>query len=158
MDLEAKKRALRMISYGLYVLSAQEGEHIAAATVNWLSQASFSPPLVMVGLKLDSHTFIAVKKSMCFTVNLLGKDQKDLAQDFFRASSVVGNKINGHEFEQGITGGVVLTEAPAYFECKVSDIVERGDHAVVVGQVVEAKLIREDTPLFMPDTGWTYGG
>ncbi|MFI5176506.1 MAG: flavin reductase family protein, partial [Terriglobia bacterium] len=130
MDPEAKKKALRMINYGMYVLSSRVEGHVAAATVNWLSQASFSPPLVMVGLKVDSDTFATVRKAMHFTVNILGQNQKDLAQDFFKASSVEGNRINGHEYESGITGGAILKESPASFECKVTDIVERGDHAV----------------------------
>jgi flavin reductase (DIM6/NTAB) family NADH-FMN oxidoreductase RutF len=158
MDLDAKKKVLRMINYGMYVLSSRLENHIAAATVNWLSQASFSPPLVMVGLKRDSDTFATVKKSMQFAVNIVAKDQKNLAQDFFKASSVEGNRINGHEYESGITGGALLKESPANFECKVTDIVERGDHAVVVGEVIEARISREDTPLFMRDTGWFYGG
>lgn len=158
MDTDARKKALRMINYGLYVLSARADDQIAAATVNWLSQASFTPPLVMAGIKLDSHTFHAVRKSMHFSVNILSNDQKDLAQDFFKPSALDGNKINGHEFEVGRSGGAVLKEAPAFFECKVTDIVERGDHAVVVGEVIEAGVRRDETPLFMRDTGWFYGG
>ena len=61
MDATAKKTALRMIPYGLYVLTAanKKGE-IAAATVNWVTQASFEPPLVMMGMKTDndSHRLI----------------------------------------------------------------------------------------------------
>lgn len=131
---------------------------MAAATVNWLSQASFNPPLVMVGLKKDSHTYQGVLKSMHFTVNLLGKDQKHLAQDFFKPSTVEGANINGHPFAMSESGGAILGEAPAWFECKVTDMIDRGDHAVVVGEVIQAKVIRDETPLLMRDTGWFYGG
>src|SRR5262249_55862205 len=55
MDPNAKKTALRMIPYGLYVLTAANKEgKVAAATVNWVTQASFEPPLVVVGVKADS--------------------------------------------------------------------------------------------------------
>jgi flavin reductase (DIM6/NTAB) family NADH-FMN oxidoreductase RutF len=37
MDADAKKTVLRMIPYGLYVLTAKSGEQIAAATVNWVT-------------------------------------------------------------------------------------------------------------------------
>lgn len=158
MDDEAKKKSLRMINYGLYILSAKDDGGIAAATVNWLSQASFTPPLVMVGVKASSNTLAAIVKSMHFAVNILGKDQKNLAQDFFKPSVLEGSKINGHEFEIGASGGALLKEAPAHFECTVTDIVERGDHSVVIGEVIDARIIREDLPLFMRDTGWFYGG
>ncbi|MBZ5534350.1 MAG: flavin reductase family protein [Acidobacteriia bacterium] len=158
MEPEAKKKVLRMINYGMYILSSRAESHLAAATVNWLSQASFTPPLVMVGLKVESDTFATVKKSRHFAVNILGRNQKALAQDFFKPSSVEGTRINGHEYGNGKTGGALLKETPASFECKVTDIVERGDHAVVLGEVVEVTINREDTPLFMRETGWFYGG
>jgi flavin reductase (DIM6/NTAB) family NADH-FMN oxidoreductase RutF len=50
MDANTKKTALRMIPYGLYVLTAKgQDDAVAAATVNWVTQASFAPPLVVVG-------------------------------------------------------------------------------------------------------------
>jgi flavin reductase (DIM6/NTAB) family NADH-FMN oxidoreductase RutF len=51
MDPNAKKTALRMIPYGLYVLTAKGKDGaIGAATVNWVTQASFTPPLVAIGV------------------------------------------------------------------------------------------------------------
>ncbi|MGH6738623.1 MAG: flavin reductase, partial [Bradyrhizobium sp.] len=37
-----------MIPYGLFVLGARQGDKQTVATVNWLTQASFKPPLVVV--------------------------------------------------------------------------------------------------------------
>ena len=54
MDPDIKKKSLRQITYGLYVLSAQSREAAGAGTVNWLSQASFNPPLIMAAAKADS--------------------------------------------------------------------------------------------------------
>ena len=53
MDQEAKKKALRMLSYGLYVLTDKFEEEIAAGTINWLSQASMHLPLVMGGSLME---------------------------------------------------------------------------------------------------------
>ena len=57
MDEAAKKTALRMIPYGMYVLTtkSQDGQDVGAATVNWLTQTSFSPPLVAVGVGRLRH-------------------------------------------------------------------------------------------------------
>ena len=42
MDANAKKTALRMIPYGLYVLTAESKDGaVAAAAVNWVTQVSF---------------------------------------------------------------------------------------------------------------------
>ena len=50
MDPEVKKKTLRMINYGMYVLTSKDGDQLDAATVNWVTQASFNPPLVVVGV------------------------------------------------------------------------------------------------------------
>ena len=71
MDAELKKQTLRLLTYGLYVLTAADGDELAAGTVNWLSQASFSPPLVMVGVKADSGVHALIEKSGAFAVNIL---------------------------------------------------------------------------------------
>ncbi|MBV8511328.1 MAG: flavin reductase family protein, partial [Xanthobacteraceae bacterium] len=85
MNNDAKKAVLRMIPYGIYVLTADDGKgNIAAATVNWVTQSAFAPPLVVVGVKADSGTYETVKAARVFALNMLGKDQKNLAFPFFR--------------------------------------------------------------------------
>ena len=55
MDADAKKTALRMIPYGIYVLTSEGKDgKVAASTVNWVTQTAFQPPLVVVGVKADS--------------------------------------------------------------------------------------------------------
>ena len=40
----------------------------------------------------------------------------------------------------GASGAPLLDNAVASVECEVADIVEQGDHHIVVGKVVEAKV------------------
>jgi flavin reductase (DIM6/NTAB) family NADH-FMN oxidoreductase RutF len=76
MDADAKKTALRMIPYGIYVLTADDGKGgIAAATVNWVTQTAFNPPLVVVGVKTDSGAYGIIKNTKAFTLNMLGKEK-----------------------------------------------------------------------------------
>jgi flavin reductase (DIM6/NTAB) family NADH-FMN oxidoreductase RutF len=160
MDPEAKKQALRLLNYGLYVVTAAEGEDVAAGSVNWLSQASFEPPLVMVGVKKESGLHALIERSGGFAVNILAAGQKEAASAFFRPTEVQGGKINGYAFESGPeTGAPLLVDLPAWFEAKVTDVIKRGDHTVFVAQVVEAGL-REAEPesMVLRDTGWSYGG
>ena len=80
MNEDAKKTALRMIPYGLYVLTA-EGKNgaVAAATVNWVTQAAFAPPLVVLGVKIDSGAHAIIKETGEFALNILGKGQQAMA-------------------------------------------------------------------------------
>ena len=141
MTPEAKKTSLRMIPYGIYVLTAADGKgKVAAATVNWVTQTAFAPPLVVVGVKTDSGAYALIKETKSFVLNMLGKDQKGLAFTFFRPADVADGKISGQAYRTGTTGAPILVEAPAAVECKVTTIVEQGDHHIVVGEVIDAHV------------------
>ena len=160
MDPNAKKHVMRLFTYGLHVLTAKDGDDVAAATVSWLSQASFEPPLIMVGIKVDSGIHEVVKRTGAFAVNILGEGQKEIAAAFFRPSQIEEGRINGYAFEPGPeTGAPLLLDLPAWFEARVTDRVERGDHTVVVAEVINAGVRDADAkPLELRPTGWSYGG
>jgi flavin reductase (DIM6/NTAB) family NADH-FMN oxidoreductase RutF len=141
MNADAKKTVLRMIPYGIYVLTALDGQGgVAAATVNWVTQTSFSPPLLVVGVKADSGACAVVKSGGKFALNMLGKDGKGLAFTFFRPAELDGEKISGQAFHAGANGAPILEAAIGAVECAVKTIVEQGDHHIVVAEVTEAHL------------------
>lgn len=159
MDDDAKKTALRMIPYGIYVLTAEAGDVLGAATVNWVTQTAFAPPLVAVGVKADSGAYAALKAAGHFALNMLGKGQQGIAFGFFKPAEKDGHTISGEPYRSGTTGAPILENAVASVECKVAEIVEKGDHHIVIGEVVEAHVAK--TPDGRPDlailTMWELG-
>jgi len=166
MDQDAKKTALRMIPYGLYVLTAEGSKGTGAATVNWVTQASFAPPLVAVGVKTDSQVHAIIKETNAFALNVLGKGQQALAYTFFKPAQKEGSTISGEPVRAGVTGAPILTNAPAFVECRVVGSVEIGDHSVFVAEVVEAGVSKapqgraDDATLWLKELGDKifYGG
>lgn len=166
MDENAKKSALRMIPYGLYILTAESDNDIAASTVNWVTQTSFQPPLIAVGVKVDSNSYRLIKEVRKFALNMLGKGQADLAYTFFKPTVKEDGKISGQSYKSGETGSPIILSAVAFVECTVSDIVEKGDHATVIGEVVNAGMNMDvegrldDAILWLKDLGEKvfYGG
>lgn len=160
MDSQAKKTALRMITHGLYLLTVEHHGRLNASTISWLSQASFSPPLVMLGVKADTLTHAMVEGSRQFAINLLAASQTDIAQAFFKQVQHEGDQLSGFKFEAGpVTGAPLFLDAPAWLECRVINLLKHGDHSVVIAQVVEAG-VRHPTaqPMALRDTSWHYGG
>jgi len=107
---------------------------------NWVTQTAFAPPLVVVGVKTDSGAYQVLKTAGTFALNMLGKEHKGLAFTFFKPASVADGKISGQAYRKGTTGAPLLEVAPGAIECKVTSIVEQGDHHIVVGEVIEAHL------------------
>ena len=112
MDADAKKTTLRMIPYGIYILTADDGKgNVGAATVNWVTQSSFNPPLVVVGVKADSGAHTVVKGTGKFTLNMLGKDGKGAAFTFFKPAKVENGLLSGQKFHNGANGCPILDSA-----------------------------------------------
>lgn len=167
MDADAKKTALRMIPYGIYVLTAESKDgKVAASTVNWVTQTAFQPPLVVVGVKVDSGAHAIIKDSKVFALNILGKDQKGQAFTFFKPLEREGNSIGSEPFRKGSLGAPILERAPAFVECSLVNTVEMGDHSIFVGEVKDAGVAvqpsgrPDDAILAMRDLGDKvfYGG
>jgi len=166
MDADAKKTALRMIPYAIYVLTSEADNGVAAATVNWVTQVSFQPPLLVAAIKADSHTHAIVEHRRAFVLNILGKGQGDLAFTFFKATQHDGKTISGQPYHRGANGLPILDVAHAMLECTVTDIVKRGDHSVFVAEVTEAAVLHppkgrpDDAALAMRELGdkTFYGG
>jgi flavin reductase (DIM6/NTAB) family NADH-FMN oxidoreductase RutF len=167
MDVEAKKNTLRMIPYGLYVLTAKDKVgNIGAATVNWVTQASFEPPLVVVCVKVDSFIHTVIEHAGAFALNVLGKDQGSVAYKFFKTAEVEGESISGEPFKLGNTGSPIFENTPAFLDCRLITHIKRGDHSVLIGEVVDVGLKQQpegrpdDAILWLKDLGPAifYGG
>ena len=159
MDPQAKKQTLRMFSNGMYVMTSWKGEDYGAATVTWVSQASFRPPLVMAAIRRDSNVYKCLSKSGVAAIHILGQDQHGLAQGFFAPTRTTPGMLNGVRFVKGITGAPILEGLPAYVECRLCQTLDgRGDHAIVVLEVVEAVCCEVVKPLLIADSPWEYGG
>jgi len=156
-----------MIPYGLYVMTAEDKDgRISAATVNWVTQASFKPPLVAVGVKADSQIHDIIKTAGNFALNVLGKGQQGAAYAFFKPAERDGQKISSGPFRAGSTGAPVLENTPAFVECRLVTTVEEGDPSIFVEEVVDAGVTQEsegradEATLLLKDLGEKtfYGG
>ena len=163
MDADAKKTTLRMIPYGLYVLTAERPDSVGSGTANWVTQASFEPPLLALGVKSDTKSFANIKAGAKIGLSFLASGQGDVAFAFFGNATVEGDafvsKNSRIPFERTPGGAIVLSDAPTWVELALRDTVEIGDHAVVVAEVVDVGL-RADDPqiLTLGELGLSYGG
>ena len=150
---------LRELPYGLYVLGVRGAdEEMNALMATWVTQCSFNPPLIMVGVRKDSRSYGLIQTGKVFSINLIDKKDRRLAQMLVKPADRVGNKLGkvGHVVED--TGAPILREAFAYLECRVREIYEPGDHAIVIGEVVHAGFHARGESLTCADMGWHYAG
>jgi flavin reductase (DIM6/NTAB) family NADH-FMN oxidoreductase RutF len=158
LDQAAKKTALRMFTYALYVVTSTDGEERGAFTANWLGQASFEPPLVMVSVEADSHSLPIIRSSGRFAVCVLESGQRELAGHFGKKHRHAGDKLADIPHHPSASGLPIIDDALSYVVCQVTGELPAGDSVVVVGEVIEAAVLREGTPLTMAEAGFRHAG
>ena len=159
MDAIAKQKTLRLFTNGIYVLTSRDGHRYGAATVTWVSQVSFKPPLLMVALRKDGSVLNCLVSSGFSVLHIVGREQQEIAQKFFSTTKESDGLLNGEPFYEGKTCAPVLKNLKAYLECKLVNVsVDYGDHAIAIFEVVDAGNLGEVDPLVVSDSPWKYGG
>ncbi|HJR43102.1 MAG TPA: flavin reductase family protein [Gemmatimonadaceae bacterium] len=159
MDLDAKKKVLRSIVYGLYALGVRRGDEDHAMTVNWLTQVSFEPPMLAVAVESESHSLELLRAARAFAISILPTGSRQLAGRLGKSSATTPRKLEGVAHRPGpTTGAPILDEATGWLECRIVAEQPAGDHVVVIGEVVEAGTVREADTLTLKETGFRYAG
>ena len=156
------KDALNRIPYGFYSLTSSHEDDVNAMVFNWLTQVSFSPRQVAIGLARNAYTHELIEKSGVFAINLFNSEDRDYLTRFTKARAKQPDKMTGVKFERGAeTGCPILEGAAAFMEGKVVQMVDVGDYDVLIGEIINAGILKpgkvEDT-LTLPDLGWSYAG
>ncbi len=160
LNLEAKKVLLRKIPHGLFICGVRDEEidEVNGFTASWVTQGSFTPPLVIMAVRAEGSSHEIIRKTNKFSLNVLKHDQKDLAAVFFKPQKALGGRFESVQFKLGDLGLPILLDSVGGLECKVIGNVMHGDHTVFVGEVMSAFLNNDVNALDLNSTGWNYGG
>ncbi len=160
LDPDARKRLLRSFTYGLFWMSSEHEGERGILTVNWVSQASFDPPLIMVSVEKVSSTLSLIRASGRFVIGPFRADQRELAGDLGRPKSKAGDKIAAYALDivPMETGGFALRDSLGGLACEVRSKSDAGDSVVFIAEVVEARVLGDAEPLTMSAAGFRHFG
>lgn len=150
-----KLEVLNKITNGYYIATAlkpaeeletREKDYLAAATVNWVSQVAFDPPMVSVAVGLYSDLNETIDYSEAFTLHVLSDQHMDLVEKFADESEVTDQKINGVPYRKE-GREIELENSLAMIHCRLKESVRCGDHTLHLGEVVDVKEYSKNQPL-----------
>ena len=140
------------LTQGVYVIGVAHAETRNAFTAAWVMQASFDPLLLVLSINPDHSSYQLLKEGRSFSVNVLKKHQLDLAEHYGRPGRT--DKLVSTDWTTGRSGLPLLREALAWFECEVISEHPAGDHVLVLGRVIDGKLLDLDAePMLYRETG-----
>lgn len=120
-----------------------EGER-AAMIVGSFTSVSLDPPLVGFFPDRRSSTWPRIEKAGRFCVNVLGADQRDLCRQLAASG---GDKYADVGFALSENGSPILDSAIAWIDCAIENVVEAGDHFLVLGRVLALEVRRDADPM-----------
>jgi flavin reductase (DIM6/NTAB) family NADH-FMN oxidoreductase RutF len=112
-------------------------------TINSFCSLSLTPPLVMVAIDRACVFLGFFELSGHFAVNILDECQADLSDRF---AQIPEGRFKGVDWRTGVTGSPILPGSLVVIECETRQIIDAGDHRVLIGEAVAAE-IGEGRPL-----------
>ena len=141
------------LTQGVYLVGVSHGDRRNAFTAAWVMQVSFDPLLLALSINPRHSSYALLKEGSAFGINVLKKSQLGLAEDYGRPANA-DKKLTSTEWTTGRFGLPLLREALAWFECEVVRKYPAGDHVLVLGKVINGKLLDSQAePMTYRETG-----
>jgi len=143
------RRALYIISYGMYVVTSRLGNELNGQIANTVFQVSSEPPRIAVSINKNNLTHEYISKSRVLAVSVLDESTPMTFIGLFGFKSGRDvDKLSQVKYRKGLTGCPLVTEnALAVIEGKVVGSADAGTHTIFVADLVAAEVLREGTPL-----------
>ncbi len=135
------KNASRALTYGLFVLTARQGDKDNGCIVNTVQQVSGSPLRISVAVNKENLTHDMIAQTGLFNVSVLDVTAPmSLFEHFGFQSGRTADKFAGFTAAVRSENGLYrLTEhANAYFSAKVVAALDSGSHTLFLADVTEA--------------------
>ena len=142
-------KALREISYGLYIVSSIKGNKLNGQIANTVFQVTAEPPAIAVSINKQNLTHEFIQESKVFTVSILLKDtpMKFIGGFGFKSGREL-DKFKNVNYKVGVTGApIILENIMGYLETEVIDSLDVGTHTLFIGKVVEGEILKKGEPM-----------
>lgn len=101
-------------------------------TANSFSSVSLSPALLLVSIAKTSSNYKAFAEGTHFAINILSEEQRDISNTFARPSE---DRFQHIEWQKSEQSNPILSGVSAWFDCSMHQVVDAGDHAILIGKI-----------------------
>jgi len=140
-------KALRDLSYGVYVVSSKDGTRDVGCIANSAMQVTSSPVTIAVSINHDNFTNGAIKASGAFALSILPEniEQSVIGTFGFKSSHDTDKFSSVPSIEK--SGLKIPAAAKSYIVCKVIDALETSTHTVFLGEATDADVLNDGEPM-----------
>ena len=136
------------LSYGLFVLTAKDGEKDNGCIINTVTQVASEPNRISISVNKKNYTHDMILKTGEFNVSILSEKAKfDTFKHFGFQSGRDTDKMAGIAISRSANGLVYLNtgETNAYISGKVIQSIDVGSHTLFIADVTDGEVL-DNTP------------
>ena len=143
-DSAKYRQVLGHFPTGVTVITAMRGDEPVGLAVGSFSSVSLDPPLVGFFPDRSSSSWPKIEEAGSFCVNILGEDQEDVCRRFAMKGD---DKFAGLGWQPAGSGAPILDGVIAWIDCDIAQVVDAGDHFLVLGAVRDLAVGHDGGPL-----------
>lgn len=141
-------KAMYKLTYGLFVLTAKDGDKDNGCIINTAIQAASSPNQISICVNKANCTHDMILKTNEFTVSVLSEDAEfDIFKHFgFSSGKDVNKFLDFTDCKRGENDIYYITKGTnAYISVKVDKTEDLGSHTMFIGEIVDMEVLSDST-------------
>ena len=135
--------ALGKVASGVYIVTVDGENGKDGMLATWIVQAGFNPPMLSVAVNKERAIYSALKRDAQFGVNVLSKENMDIFKNFAKPLEEGMDRFDGLELLNDLDGPPAFKNAVSYLKCKVKEVFVGGDHNLILGEIIDGRLMNE---------------
>ncbi|MBP3477187.1 MAG: flavin reductase [Lachnospiraceae bacterium] len=140
------KKAMYNLTYGLFILTAEEEGKDNGCIVNTVSQVTTTPNRIIVAVNKQNYTHDMIVRTGQFNVSILTENSKfDTYKHWGFQSGATVDKTEGITYQRAENGIIYLAEETnAYLSAKIVSMTDLGTHTLFLADVTDGAVLSED--------------
>lgn len=135
LDPRLLRRALGTFATGVTIVTTLDADGAPVGfTANSFTSVSLDPPLILACLAKSAASYPVFAGAEAFAVNILAETQRETSNTFAARGA---DKFAAVDWESKVSGCPVLTEVVSWLDCTMHEVVEAGDHVILIGRVLD---------------------
>ncbi len=147
-------KVLFNIGYGLYVLTANEGEKDNGCIINTVMQVTSDPLQIAIAVNKKNYTNEMIQRTKKFNVSILSESSKfEIFKHFgFQSGRDVDKFASFYDTKRSPNGVLYITQnTNSYMSAYVKQVIDLGTHTLFIARLVAAEILSEE-----PTVTYTY--
>ncbi len=139
-------KAMYKLTYGLFILTARDGDKDNGCIVNTVTQVTTEPNRIAVAVNKQNYTHDMIVKTGVFNVSVLTENSKfDTYKHWGFQSGKDVDKTEAITYQRAGNGVIYLAEETnAYICAKVISATDLGTHTLFLADVTDCEVLAEE--------------